>query len=81
MVFCQAQENQAAKVYYVKGDLSPAALYGVKVNQLDSADYVRKVAPEKYNENLYDVTEFYLDKSKKNWQSLTNGFLLNSVIS
>jgi len=73
--FCHAQETTSVKTFYIKGDESPTALYGTRVDNIDSADYIRTVALERNNENLYDVNEYYLNKNiKRIGNSLTNDF-------
>lgn len=74
-VFCQAQEKTSVKTFYIKGDESPTAFYGKRVDNIDSANYIRTVALNKNNENLYDVNEYYLNKNiKRIGNSLTNDF-------
>lgn len=75
VLFCQAQESKPVKTFFVKGNDAYYALPGKDVKTLDSANYIRTVSLEKNNENLYDVTEYYLDKTvKRIGNSLTNGF-------
>lgn len=74
-VLCQAQEKPSVKTFYVKGDESPTAFYGKRVDNIDSANYIRTVALSKNNESLYDVNEYYLNKNiKRIGNSLTNDF-------
>ena len=77
VLFCQAQEKPAVKTFYVHDKNSNFAevSQAKRVNVIDSADYIRTVSEQKNNENLYDVTEYYLDKKvKKIGNSLNNGF-------
>ncbi len=73
--FCQAQEQKAVKTYFVKGNGFSTVFKEKKLEKVDSADYTRTVGLDKNNESLYDVTEYYLDKSiRRIGNSLTNDF-------
>lgn len=73
--FCQAQDGSTVKTYFIKGDRLSSGFFGVKVNSSDSADYIRTVGRQKNNENMYDVNEYYLDKTTRRiGNSLTDGF-------
>lgn len=75
--FSQAQEKSSVKTFFVqsKGNDFANVDQSKRVSVIDSADYIRTVSEEKNNENLYDVTEYYLDKSiRKVGNSLTSGF-------
>ncbi|HEX7367466.1 MAG TPA: TonB family protein [Pelobium sp.] len=62
--FCQAQQA-AVKTVFLKDNGLASNFFGIRVFDKDSADYIRTIATEKNNENLYDVTEYYLDNSPR----------------
>lgn len=72
VLFCQSQ----VKTYFLKGaTFSETHLYSI-VSSADSADYFRTIARGKNNEGLYDVNEYYPDKSiRRTGTSLTNSII------
>lgn len=64
-VLCHAQENQKVKTYFMKLQDSPFLHIDLRVDNIDSADYIRTTSIDKNNENLYDVADYFLNKKLK----------------
>ncbi|OAQ39114.1 hypothetical protein A5893_10615 [Pedobacter psychrophilus] len=70
--FCKAQEAKQVKTFLFNKQITSFGCNDRKVDNIDSADFIRTISVEKNNENLYDVTDYYLNKKVKSIASSTN---------
>jgi TonB family protein len=72
ITICQAQDAKEVKTFFFKNQEASFGFDERKVDNIDSADFIRTISVEKNNENLYDVTDYYLNKEVKSIGSSIN---------